>query len=59
MVADLDGPRSTLLLGGQPQVDKEAHRPFVVADEVAHQDIGQIIVEVSHAMFINTIATCT
>jgi hypothetical protein len=39
---------SAPLFGSKPQVYQEADRPAVMADQVAHQYIGYVIVEDGH-----------
>jgi len=48
LIADFDCRFSILLLNREPQVDEEAYRAPVVADEVAHEDVGYVGVERGH-----------
>jgi hypothetical protein len=48
LIADADGGGAALLLASEPDVDEKAGRTAVVADEVAHEDVGDVGVELEH-----------
>ena len=37
-----------LLLGEEPEIDEEARGAAVVADQVAHEDVGEVGIELEH-----------
>jgi hypothetical protein len=48
LIADGDCFPQALLLRGQPQVDEKTHRPAIVSDQVAHQDVDYVIIHGEH-----------
>jgi len=49
LIADLDDAVLVLLLGSEPEIDEEGHRAVVVADQVAEENVHDVIVEGEHA----------
>jgi hypothetical protein len=48
LIADLNGGITTLLLRCEPEIDEECDGALVMPDEVSHEDVRYVIVELSH-----------
>jgi hypothetical protein len=48
LIADGDCFSLTLLFCGKPQIHEKTHRPAIVSDQVAHQDVDYVIVHGEH-----------
>ena len=48
LIADSDRRVAALLFGDEPDVDEEAGRAAVVADEIAQEDVGNVGIELKH-----------
>jgi hypothetical protein len=48
LIADGDCFSLALLLCGEPQVHEKTHRPAIVSDQVAHQDVDYVIIHGEH-----------
>src|SRR5579863_3114644 len=55
-ITDSDGLLLALLLGGEPQVSEEADRAAVMADEIAHKSIQNVVIQLNHAIPEDNIA---
>jgi hypothetical protein len=55
LIADLNGGIATLLLRRDPEIDEECDGAFVMPDEVPHENVRYVIVELSHGQMTDYI----
>ena len=48
LITHLNGSVSARLFGGQPQIDKKAGGSAIMPDQVAHQHVDDVIIQVQH-----------